>query len=223
KNAMLISFFSFTIFALIGFFAAKHDREFLFETLSYDYVTMTEKNIIEGKPFEVYAEGDSILMWLGIFFNNIRVSFYVFAIGIFGAVFAIFHLMYEGLRVGAFEYMFYSHGLGIDAVLTIMIHGTLELSAIVIAGGAGIGIGASFLFPGTHTRLHAFKNASKDGVKIIVGLLPVFFMAAFFEGFITRYYNMPLLLNLFILILSALYIIYYFVLYPISVFQLSKK
>jgi uncharacterized membrane protein SpoIIM required for sporulation len=76
------------------------------------------------------------------------------------------------------------------------------------------------LFPGTISRWKSLQIGVKDGVKIVIGLMPVFAIAAFFEGFVTRYYNMPILLSSAILIASGSFIIWYFVLYPI---QLQKK
>ena len=53
----------------------------------------------------------------------------------------------ESVRLGAFEYMFYAKGLGGKAVLTVLLHGFLELTAIIIACAAGIVLGKGFLFP----------------------------------------------------------------------------
>ena len=86
----------------------------------------------------------------------------------------------------------------------------LELTAIVITCAAGVVMGISYVFPGTRTRLQALQEGVKDGVKIVIGLVPVFGIAAFFEGFITGLYKMPFLLNLFLLSLSAGFIIWYF-------------
>jgi uncharacterized membrane protein SpoIIM required for sporulation len=116
--------------------------------------------------------------------------------------------------------MFYAKELGIKAVITILIHGMLELTAIIIASGAGIVLGKSFLFPGTIKRWDSLRIGLKDGVKIVVGLMPIFIMAAFFEGFVTRYYNMPIVLSLSILTISASFIIWYFIIYPV---RLSRK
>lgn len=57
-------------------------------------------------------------------------------------------------------------------------------------------------------------NGASDGMKIIIGLLPVFVVAAFFEGFITRHTEMPVWLSSFILLSSLTFVIFYFVLYP---------
>ncbi|MFT3750795.1 MAG: stage II sporulation protein M [Agriterribacter sp.] len=207
----------FIIFFMVGFYSAKHDESFVREMLTDSYVNMTEENIESGKPFGVYAEGNELMMWLGIMLNNIFVSFTYFARGIVLCFPVILSLLNEGVRLGAFEYMFFSKGLGMQSVLTVFIHGTLELSAIVIAGAAGVVLGKGWMFPGTGTRLQSFLRGAKDGVIILVSLIPVFVVAAFFEGFITRYYTMPQWLSAFILMASASYIIWYYIIYPVRV------
>ena len=59
------------------------------------------------------------------------------------------------------------------------------------------------------------KRGARDGVKMMIGLVPVFVLAAFLEGFVTRHSHMPVWLSLFILISSAGFIIWYFIIYPI--------
>jgi uncharacterized membrane protein SpoIIM required for sporulation len=121
----------------------------------------------------------------------------------------------EAIRLGAFEHMFFAKGLGAKAAATVLIHGLLELTAIIIASGAGLVLGKSFLFPGTVSRWKALQTGVKDGVKIVIGLMPVFAIAAFFEGFVTRYYNMPIVLSSAILLVSGGFIVWYFILYPL--------
>jgi uncharacterized membrane protein SpoIIM required for sporulation len=129
-------------------------------------------------------------------------------------------LLYNGIMLGAFQYFFYQKGLLLTSVLTIWIHGTLEISAIIIAGCAGLVLGNSILFPGTYSRLESLKLGAKKGLKIIVGLVPVFIMAGFLESFVTRLTEMPSIVKTGIIFLSAAFIIYYFIIYPI---QLHKN
>jgi uncharacterized membrane protein YhdT len=117
--------------------------------------------------------------------------------------------------LGSFEYYFFSKGLGLKSITVIFIHGTLEIWAIVIAGAAGLILGNSILFPKTFSRLTSVLRGSKDGLKIVVGLMPVFIVAAFFEGYITRHTSMPLWTSITILSSSLVFIIWYFVIYPI--------
>jgi uncharacterized membrane protein SpoIIM required for sporulation len=217
---ILFAFILFALFFCVGFFSSRQDDAFVRDVLGDSYVDMTGENIAEGNPFGVYRSGNSFLMWLGLMINNIVVSLMYFAKGILFGVLSMYSLIKESIRLGAFEYMFFSKGLGGKAAMTVLIHGTLELTAIIIASGAGMVLGKSFLFPGTITRWQSLQIGVKDGVKIVIGLMPVFAAAAFSEGFVTRYYNMPVILSSAILLASAAFIIWYFVLYPI---KLQKK
>ena len=72
-------------------------------------------------------------------------------------------------------------------------------------------------------EMEAFKVGVKDGVKIVIGLVPVFGIAAFFEGFVTGLYKMPLILNILILLVSAVFIVWYFIILPIKVRKLTRQ
>lgn len=211
---ILVAFIIFMLFFSVGFFSAANEPGFVREVLGDGYVDMTENNIEKGNPFGVYQDTNSFVMFIRIMVNNILVSFIYFFRGILLGIPSLVALGKESIRLGAFEHMFYIKGLGGQAVTTVLIHGLLELTAIIIACGAGVVMGISFLFPGTRRRLEAFREGTKDGIKMIIGLVPVFIVAAFYEGFVTRYYKMPLPLNLLILLSSAVFITWYFVIYP---------
>ena len=205
----------FLVFCGMGALSAKYDDSFIRLIMGNDYVNMTNENIERGDPFAVYRQSGQLNMFVFIAFNNIRVAFAAYVLGIFFSVGTIILLFRNGLMLGSFEYYFFSKGLGFKSITVIFIHGTLEIWSIVIAGAAGLILGNSILFPGTFGRRVSVLQGGKDGLKIVVGLIPVFIAAAFFEGFITRYSNMPLLISLTILSASLVFIIWYFVVYPI--------
>ena len=216
-------FYSFTVFllfALIAAFSAAHDESFVRGVLGDRYVDMTEDNIARGDPFGVYKQPDRLSMFFQIALNNIQVSFSVFISGFLLSIGTIWQLLKNGIMIGAFEYYFFSKGLGWQSVLVVWIHGTLEISAIIIAGASGLVLGNSILFPGTHKRLHSLKRGGKDGVKLMIGLVPIFIVAAFLEGFVTRYSMMPIWLSVSILLASLCFVVWYFIVYPI---RLEKK
>ncbi len=215
QKPLLYSFIFFMCFVLIGVLSAHYDDSFVRLILGDGYVDMTNENIEKNDPFGVYKDRDPLIMFLQIAFNNIFVSFRVFVMGLLWSVGTVYSLFYNGVMLGAFEYYFFSKGVGLSSILVVFIHGTLEISAIIIAGAAGLILGNSILFPSTYTRLQSIKRGAKDGMKIIIGLLPVFLVAAFFEGFVTRHTGMPLWLSLFILLGSLTFIILYFVIYPV--------
>ncbi len=217
---ILYAFIIFTLFALMAAFSAAHDETFVRGVLTDRYVDMTEENIAKGDPFGVYKNQDQLSMFIWIARNNIEVSFMVFICGFALSIGSIWQLFMNGVMVGAFQYYFFSKGLGWQSILVIWINGTLEISSIIIAGAAGMVLGNSILFPGTRKRLDSLKRGGKDGLKMMIGLMPVFIVAAFLEGFVTRYSKMPLVLSISILAVSLFFVIWYFVVYPI---QLEKK
>jgi uncharacterized membrane protein SpoIIM required for sporulation len=211
------SFGIFLLFALIAAFSAAHDETFVRNVLGDGYIDMTEENIAKGDPFGVYKNGDQLGMFFRIAVNNIEVSFMVFVLGFALSIGTVWQLFMNGVMVGSFQYYFFAKGLGWQSILVIWIHGTLEISSIIIAGAAGFVLGNSILFPGTHKRIDSLKRGGKDGLKMMIGLIPIFATAAFLEGFVTRYSKMPLWISLFILTSSLAFVIWYFVVYPIRV------
>jgi uncharacterized membrane protein SpoIIM required for sporulation len=153
-------------------------------------------------------------MFLQITFNNIRVALLTFAMGITLGVGTGYMLFYNGLMLGAFQQFFYQQHVLKASVLTIWIHGTLEISSIVLAGGAGFVMARGILFPGTHSRAESFRYAAREGGKLAMGLVPIFVLAGFLESFVTRHTEMPVAASLAIIGGSAAFIFWYFVWYP---------
>jgi uncharacterized membrane protein SpoIIM required for sporulation len=209
------SFLVFTLFAVLAAFSAAHDETFIRGVLGDRYMDMTEENIAKGDPFGVYKHENQWNMFTWIAVNNIKVSFMVFVSGFILSIGTIWQLFQNGVMLGAFQYYFFTKGLGWQSVLVIWVHGTLEISSIIIAGGAGFILGNSILFPGTHRRLHSLKRGARDGVKLMIGLVPIFIVAAFLEGFVTRYSSMPIWLSIMILAASLTFIVWYFIIYPL--------
>lgn len=216
---ILYSFIIFMVSVLIGIISTAGDDSFVRLILGDHYVNMTLANIENGDPMAVYKQMNGVDMFLGISLNNIWVAFRAIVFGVFLSTGSWYIIFSNGVMLGAFQCFFYQQGLLALSMLTIWIHGTLEISAIIIAGGAGITIGNSILFPGTLTRLASFTKGAKDGLKIAIGLIPVFLVAACFEGFVTRHTEMPEILSLFIIISSLTFVIWYFILYPFKVFK----
>ncbi|MFC5410483.1 stage II sporulation protein M [Larkinella bovis] len=216
---LLVSFVVFLVAAALGWLSAANDELFVRLILGDEYVNMTLENIRKGDPLAVYKSRGQADMFLTITVNNIRVAFMAFVLGLFASFGTIAVMFQNGVMLGAFQYFFYERGLLLPSVLTIWIHGTLEISAIVIAGCAGLTVGNSLLFPGTWSRLESFKRGTKQGLKIVIGLVPVFIMAGFLESFVTRLPLHPVASSA-IILSSAAFIIWYFIWYPI---QLEKK
>ena len=215
----------FCIFVAIGVFSSIKNPEFIRGILGDGYVDMTEENIDKGDPFGVYKDGNPFSMFVRIAFNNIRVAFLAFVGGFTLGLFTINIMWSNGLMLGAFQYMFFAKGLGLKSVLVIWIHGSLEISAIVIAATAGFILASGILFPGTYSRMVSFKRNAKDAAKVLISLVPIFIMAAFFESYVTHLMSqtydkakntgLPVWASVTILVVSFAFIIWYFIILPI--------
>lgn len=211
----LFTLLFFLACVLLGALSNTVEPGFVRSILGDDYVDMTEENIARGDPFGVYKQGNAFGMFINIAANNIRVSMMVFAMGLFACLGTLYLLFENGIMLGCFQQLFFAKGLGWKSVLVIWIHGTVEISAIVIAGTAGMILGTGLLFPGTYTRMISLRKHARDAVKILTGLIPFFLCAAFLEGFVTRYTAMPVWASILILCLSVVFMTWYFVFYPV--------
>jgi len=214
RREILYSFIFFVLAIAIGALSSANDPTFVRLILGDSYVNMTEQNIDKGDPMAVYKQMEEVGMFAFITFNNIRVSFMVFIMGLLFSVGSVYMLFQNGVMLGAFQYFFHERGLLLTSVLSVWIHGTLEISAIVIAGGAGLVMGNSILFPGTFSRRESFLRGARRGLKMIVGLVPVFITAGFLESFVTRYTEMPVVLSAAIILGSLAFVVWYFVIHP---------
>ncbi len=220
---LLYSFIIFAVAFLIGVVSSIYDDSFLRVILGDEYVNGTLESIKNGDPMAIYKSDSQMNMFFGITIHNIQVSFVCFAMGILCSFGTGYMLFSNGIMVGAFQFFFYTKGVLLQSALVVWIHGTLEISAIVIAGCAGLTMGNSILFPGTYSRSISFVKGAKQGVKIVVGLIPVFIAAGFLESFVTRYSNMPMWLSLSIIGVSLTFIIWYFIVYPIRLNNKAQK
>ena len=223
RKMLLISFLVVLGSALIGIVSQLADPEFVRVILGDGYVEMTLENIEEGRPMDVYNGGKEVNMFLQITLNNVWVSFQVFVLGIFTSIGTCWALFLKGIMLGSFEAFFWQQGLLGESLLAVFLHGTLEISAIVVAGAAGIALGNSWLFPGTYSRLVSFQRGAKRGLKIVVGTVPIFVVAGFIEGFLTRHTEVNDWVRLVFILLSLAFVIFYFVVYPRKLYKKQKE
>lgn len=214
RRLLLISFLIFMVSVLIGVLSTLGDASFPRLILGGGYMDMTLENIAKGKPMGVYGSEEESVMFLGITLNNIMVSFNIFVSGVLTSFMPGYQLFQNGIMVGCFDTFFYQHGLLGESLLATMLHGTLELSAIVVAGAAGLAMGNGWLFPGTYSRIVSFQRGAKRGMKIVVGTVPLFILAGFIESFITRHTEINDFVRLTVILLSLCFVIFYFIYLP---------
>ena len=117
--------------------------------------------------------------------NNIRVALLAFAMGITFGIGTVYVLAVNGAMVGGIFGAFAKSGIGWQFWAVILPHGALELSAIVVAGGAGLLVGHSLWCPGPRTRRRALREEAIRAMQLAVGLVPAFILAGLIEGLVT--------------------------------------
>ncbi len=209
-----LAFLIFLLSLLIGALSCAMDPDFSKVILGTTYVEKTKENIRKGDPMAVYKQKGAMGMSVGITVNNLYVAFLTFITGVFFSVGAIVMIVRNSIMVGTFQYLFIQEGVFWESFFTIWIHGTLEISAIVIAGAAGITLGRGLVFPGTYTRLQSFQRSARRGIKIMFGIAPIFILAGFIEGYLTRHTEAPYIIRALFIFICLAFVLFYFVWYP---------
>lgn len=229
-KVFLFSFLLFVSFVAIGVISSTNDpdyaRQYFNHQVQPGYYDETIASIQKGDPFGVYKDDNPFSMFVRIAFNNISVAFRTVIFGVLFGIGTLLFMWKNGVMLGCFQYIFFSQGLGWQSVLVIWIHGTIEISSIVIASCAGFILGTGWIFPGTFSRKQSFLRAAKDAIKICISLVPFFIIAAFFESYVTHLMSntfqknsvdigLPVPFSVMILAGSFFLVLWYFVLYPV--------
>jgi uncharacterized membrane protein SpoIIM required for sporulation len=128
-----------------------------------------------------------------IFQNNVQVSFLAFALGITFGIGTIWVIITNAVFIGLLAGGFQAAGQGWTFWALVLPHGFLELTAICIAGGAGLRVGWAMIDPGDRGRVAAMGEEARDAVLLILGAIPAFAVAAVIEGFVTGRTGTPIL------------------------------
>jgi uncharacterized membrane protein SpoIIM required for sporulation len=218
RRHLLFALGLFLLWAMIGVVSSYMDPDFAEMILGSGYITVTEQNILDGNPLGIYGNQSQSIMFFQITLNNIGVALKAFFGGALFGLGTHIILFQNAIMVGAFQYFFKLKGLLLTSFLTIWIHGAFEISAIVIASGAGFTLGHGLLFPGSYSRIQSFQIHAKRGIRILISLIPIFIIAGFLESFVTRHYQvLPDWSKWLIILFSFAVVIFYYVVYPIFV------
>jgi uncharacterized membrane protein SpoIIM required for sporulation len=117
-----------------------------------------------------------------LFSHNAQTALLAFALGFACCLPTAYFLFSNGLSLGALLAVYVDHGLGVDFMGWILIHGVTELFAITLAGAAGIRIGWALVFPGEETRAAALARAGRTAAMVMIGVVLMLFCAGLLEG-----------------------------------------
>jgi uncharacterized membrane protein SpoIIM required for sporulation len=182
KVAMLLAFLLFFIPFFGGFFATLANTSF------------AARVVPEGqlRPMvEAYRHGFGSARGAGIdaemagFYvnNNVGIALRCFATGLAFGLGSALYLVENGLATGAMVGYVVAHGAGANILTFVVGHSSLELGAIVLAGGAGLVLGWAIVAPGDKTRLRSLQDAAGSVIVVVFGAAAMLFLAAAIEGF----------------------------------------
>ena len=144
---------------------------------SSQYISQDFEDYYSNQPSQNFATQ--------VFLNNVRVGFLAFASGMLLCVVTAALLVYNGANGGIAGGLFTNVGQADKFWGLILPHGMLELSAVIVAGAAGLRIGWTIIDPGDRSRFRALTDESRQLGSVLIGLIAAFLIAAMVEGFVT--------------------------------------
>ncbi len=117
--------------------------------------------------------------------NNVKVAIIAFAGSVTLGALTVYIIAFNGLMLGGMGALFTNAGFGSDYWATIAPHGIIELTAIQIAGAAGLLIAAGALYPGRRRRRDLIVANAKRAGMLIIGVISMLIVAAIIEAFVS--------------------------------------
>jgi uncharacterized membrane protein SpoIIM required for sporulation len=121
-----------------------------------------------------------------LFTHNIQVAFLAFALGITVGIGTAVMLFVNGLFLGALAQVYTAKGMAGWFWAWILPHGIPEITAICIAGAAGLVIARGLVAPKGLPRGMALRQEAVTAVKLLFGTLALFVLAGFIEGTVSQ-------------------------------------
>ena len=129
------------------------------------------------------SEDDALALFATFLFtHNAQIAIFAFALGFAFAAPTVLLLLYNGLMLGAFVQIYVAKGLGLELGGWLIIHGSTEIFAIVLAGAAGFRIGIAIAFPGRQSRMESAVAAGRLGAAVMGGAVIMLLIAGLLEG-----------------------------------------
>ena len=202
-KAVLLSFLLFSLGAGVAVFLVSLDEGNAAYFLPENIVEVMKNN--EMGP----QEWPYPLMSAYIMTNNILVSLRAFVFGIFLGMGTLYVLFQNGAMLGALTFVVYRYADPWQFWALILPHGVIELTAIFIAGGAGLMLARGILMPGPYLRRHAVVREAKGAVGLLGGVVVLLVAAGLIEGFITPL-AIPLWASYAVAACTLLFLVYLF-------------
>lgn len=177
---VLVAMMLFLVGGMAAFIAVLNDPLHIYSVLPANMAQSVDPNEINNN-----GSIDSSMMSASIMTNNIQVGMLAFAGGLTFGLLTVYLLIYNGIMIGALAALYWQYDKTYEFWAYIVPHGMIELTAIFIAGGAGLLMGYKLFVPGRYSRAMQLKRQARRSVQLLLGTIPLFIIAGIIEGFIT--------------------------------------
>jgi uncharacterized membrane protein SpoIIM required for sporulation len=138
------------------------------------------------EDFESYYSSEPAAQFASeVTINNIQIAVMAFAAGVALCLPTAAILATNGASLGVAAGLFADAGELPKFFGLILPHGLLELSAVIVAGAAGLRLGWAIIAPGDRSRGQALGEEARRAGVIALGLCLAFIVAGLIEGFVT--------------------------------------
>ena len=181
--------------AVVGWLLVAHDPEW-YGALLPESLADARRPGADAATLRSTLYGDGgraglALFAAALFSNNAQVAILAFALGFAFALPSLLLLIHNMAGLGALLWLFNRAGLLPDLAAWLMVHGTTELFAILLAGAAGIHVGRALAFPGEAALLDAAAVAGRRAALVMTGVVLMLIVAAVLEGFFRQLIQNP--------------------------------
>ncbi len=164
---------------LAGFVLALREPAFIELLVPEDIIATVEKGSVWFKGLYGVAPMAST----GLMTHNISVTFLTFAAGLTFGIGTLYLLAFNGLLLGTIAALCFTHNLSLEFWSFVIPHGSVELSAIFIAGGGGLILGHALIDPGPYSRSEFLALRGRQAVNLVLGCVPLLAIAGIIEAF----------------------------------------
>jgi len=175
--------------ALVVYSAIGLDPDLAYDIVPVEMILRAQDGLErEAQASAEYVEVPSVLMPMmasRLISNNVQVTFMVFAGGITAGIGSLVILFLNGVMLGGVAGLYHDYGLDAQLWAFVLPHGVLELTAIVIAGGAALWMGSAVVMPGRRRRRDALVERAQEAISLMGGVIFLLVLAGLIEAFIS--------------------------------------
>ena len=145
----------------------------------------TRQHLAERRLWTDIPEGYRPLVGPLIIVNNVRVAIAAFAGGLTAGALTLYLLVGNGALLGTVFAVVQGYGMSGGLLGFIAAHGPLEISCIVLSGGAGLRLAWALIRPGERSRRDALRLAGAQAIRVMLLVVPALGVAGLIEAFLS--------------------------------------